>query len=183
MLPEALRSAPPRRDLAHTLAGLLLAALPAWAAAAGHAHEHGVARLDVAVDGRQVSIALETPLDNLLGFERAPRSAAEQRTAEAALARLRDAATLFRFDAAAACRSTAVAIESAALKLGAAAAAAGDHADLDASYEFTCERAPAQLEHGLFAAFPRLQRLDVQAATAARQSGLALKRPATRLPL
>jgi hypothetical protein len=175
---------PMHPDLRRLAALALFAALPHLALAEGRAHQHGVARLDVAVDGTRVSIAFESPLDNLLGFERAPRTAAEQRAAEAALARLRDAATLFRFDAAAGCRSTAVELRSAALKLGGAAApAAGEHADLDASWEFACERAPVRLDHGLFTAFARLQRLQVQAATAARQSGTVLKRPAQRVPL
>lgn len=165
-------------------AAALLAVLPHLAAVAGPAHQHGVARLDVAVEATRVSIAFETPLDNLLGFERAPRSAAEQRAAEAVLARLRDAAALFRFDAAAGCRSTAIELRSAALKLGdTGAPAAGEHADLDASWTFSCERAPVQLEHGLFAAFPRLQRLELQSATAVRQAGATLKRPAQRIPL
>jgi Protein of unknown function (DUF2796) len=175
---------PMRPDL--RLLALLVgfATLPQLAVAEGRAHQHGVARLDVAIDGTRVSIGFESPLDNLLGFERAPRTAAEQRAAEAALAQLRDAAALFRFDAAARCRSAATELRSAALKLGGAAApAAGEHADLDASWEFACERAPVQLEHGLFAAFPRLQRLQVQTATAARQSGALLKRPAQRVPL
>lgn len=171
-------------DFLRRPAALLLAVLPPLALAAGPAHQHGVARLDVAVEGTRVSIDFETPLDNLLGFERAPRNAAEQRAAEAVLARLRDAAALFRFDAAAGCRSSAVELRSATLKLGDAhAVAAGEHADLAASWAFTCERAPGQLEHGLFAAFPRLQRLELQSATAARQAGATLKRPAQRVPL
>lgn len=170
------------------LLGTLICMLPGpMGARAGEAHQHGVARLDVAVDGTRVSIDLDTPLDNLLGFEHAPRSEAERRAAEAALATLRDAARLFRFDAAARCRSTAVELRSAALKLppGNTAAAPGPdgHADLEASFAFTCERAPLQLEHGLFAAFARLQRLEVQAATATRQSGATLQRPAARLSL
>lgn len=173
-----------RPDLRRRAALLGLALLSHVALADGRPHQHGVARLDVAVDGTRVSIAFESPLDNLLGFERAPRTAAEQRAAAGLLAQLREAGTLFRFDAAARCRSTAVELRSAALQPGGASApAAGEHSDLDASYEFACERAPVQLEHGLFAAFARLQRLEVQAATATRQSGALLKRPAQRIPL
>ena len=89
-------------------AALALLLAPAALLRAGEAHRHGVARLDVAVDGTRVSLALDTPLDNLLGFEHAPRNAAERRAADAAVATLRQAAALFRFDIAAGCRSTAV---------------------------------------------------------------------------
>ena len=59
-------------------AGLAATALPAWAA---KAHQHGVARLDVAVEATRVTLYLDTPLDNLLGFERAPRTDAERKAA------------------------------------------------------------------------------------------------------
>ena len=36
------------------------------------AHVHGVARIDLAVDGDQLTLSLEMPLDNLVGFEHAP---------------------------------------------------------------------------------------------------------------
>jgi hypothetical protein len=50
---------------------LAFAAAPAWSA--GKAHEHGALKLDVAIEGNKLTIAMEAPLDNLLGFERAPR--------------------------------------------------------------------------------------------------------------
>ena len=63
-------------------AGLVLGAAPVLAAGAhdhGHehaqAHVHGAVQLEVALDGPTLSIALEAPLDSLLGFERAPRTA------------------------------------------------------------------------------------------------------------
>lgn len=164
---------------------LLAGALATSAALAAPAHEHGIARLNIAVEDRAVLIELDTPLDNLLGFERAPRSAAERRAADAAVARLRDAAALWRFDADAACRSAAVALHSAALGLGevAAGAAHGDHADLEASWRFDCERPPRALEHGLFEAFARLQRLEVRSVTPAGQSRALLRRAARRIDL
>ena len=68
---------------------LALLAVPVGAAAQ-HAHEHGRLRLAIAIDGEQLSIALEAPLDSLVGFERAPRTDAERRSA-AAPARCRSA--------------------------------------------------------------------------------------------
>jgi hypothetical protein len=74
--------------------------------AAGKAHEHGALRLDVAIEGSKLTITMEAPLDNLLGFERAPRTDAERKAAADVLARLRspDKGTpLFALDAAAQC--------------------------------------------------------------------------------
>lgn len=159
----------------------LACALPAWA---GRAHEHGVARLDVAVDGTALTIALATPLDGLIGFERAPRSDAEKRAAEKAVATLRAADALFAIDTAAACTLASVTLESAPLKLGTAAPAKDDgHGDLEAEFVFRCRSAPAFVEAGLFKAFPRLSRIDVQVAASKGQRRLVLKRPAQRIDL
>ncbi len=144
----------------------LLAALP-LRLAAQHAHEHGQLRLSIAVDGEQLSIALEAPLDSLVGFERAPRTDAERRSAAAALARLRDVAALFTPDAAARCTAQPVELDAGLLAPGAAAQPAqDDHADLEASYSFRCTQ-PAQLravQTTLLDAFPRATRIDVQVA-------------------
>jgi hypothetical protein len=167
----------------HILA--LLLALP-LAALAGKAHQHGVARLDIGADPGKIVIALESPLDNLLGFERAPRSEAERKLAADTIAKLKDGASLFRIDPAAACTLASVELNSAPLKLGSAAASAkdGDHGDLDAEYTFACTGTPAgHVEIALFDAFPRLQQLAVQAATAKGQASQTLKRPSKRIEL
>jgi hypothetical protein len=161
---------------------------PAWA---GKAHEHGVARLDVAVEPLRVTFLLEMPLDSLVGFEREPRGDAEKALVDAAVARLKDAAALFRIDPAAGCKPGKVSLESAALGLGAAAAATGTpaakdaHADIDASFDFDCKDGSKAgfVEVGLFDAFARLQRVDVQTATRRGQMKATLKRPVTRVPL
>ena len=74
------------------------------------------------MDGTTLSIDFETPLDNLLGYERAPRTDAERRAADAAVAKLKAADTLFTIDPAAQCTLDSAALNSAALKLGKAAA-------------------------------------------------------------
>ena len=170
-------------------AGALVAALlGAQAAPAAKAHEHGVARLDVAVQAQRLIIELDTRLDNLLGFEHAPRSDAERDKAAAAVARLRDAALLFRIDAAAGCSLARVELNSAALGLGPAAgtaARAAEHGDLSATFEFRCTAGARAgfVEVGLFDAFPGLKRLDLQVATPKGQLKAILRRPATRVAL
>lgn len=163
-------------------AALLLASAGAWA---GKAHEHGIARLDVAVDPQRVTLLLEMPLDTLLGFERAPRTDAERAAADAAVARLKDGAALFRIDPAAQCAAPTVQLESAALGLGGAEAGKDGHEDVDATIEFSCRQGAQAgfVEQMLFDAFPRLKRVDVQAATRKGQVQATLKRPDRRVPL
>ena len=95
--------------MARTSLSFLVAcmALAASAAHAGKAHEHGVVRLDVSVEGSRLTIDMVAALDNWLGFERAPRTDAERKAAAEVLARLRNpqqGTPLFAPDAAAQCQ-------------------------------------------------------------------------------
>ena len=173
-------------------AALLAASTMSWAAgpqlATGHAHVHGVAQLDVALEPQQLTLSLEVPLDNLLGFERAPRTAAERQRAEAAVNTLKAADSLFVIDPAAGCKLKSVELESAALKLGAAGqgAAAGDgHAELEATVQFDCQNTALarHIDIGLFKAFSRMQRIEVQGVTPKGQFKRGLTRSAPRLLL
>lgn len=171
-------------------------AWPAPGQAAG-AHEHGAARLDIAIEAQAIVVRLHTPLDNVFGFERAPRTAAERARVAAAMARLKGAAALVRLDPAAGCGADAdVQIEAPAwaqqaaageppAKAGAQPPATGEHADLEATYTFACARASAAaaIDTGFFAAFPGLKRIDVQVAGARGQAGRVLTAPARRIEL
>ena len=169
------------------LAALLVCAVLAPSAqAAGRAHQHGVARLDMAVDPGEITLQFSTPLDNLLGFERAPRTDAERAQVQSLVARLRAGETMWRIDPSAGCQLTGVTLASAVLKLGRSVASAGDagHADLEGVYTFRCaDTARAgHLDVGLFG-FRHLHRVEVQVATARGQFRRDLKRPAQRIVL
>ena len=172
-----------------SLATLIVAAglLGPVAARAAGAHEHGVARLDVAVDAARVSILLETPLDNLLGFEHAPRTDAEREKVAAALVRLRASQAMFRIDSAAGCVPSRVDLQSPQLGLGAAAGAQvkEGHGELEATFDFNCSQGARAgfVEIGLFESFPGLQRIELQVATPRGQLKATLRRPASRVVL
>lgn len=148
-------------------------------------HQHGVVQIDIAVDSNRISVQMSSPLDNLLGFERAPRNAAERGRVEAMVTTLRGA--LFMVDPAGSCRSGAVQLSSAALQLGEPdpAEQQAGHADLDASFEFECGTAARAgfVDTALFERFPSIQRIDVQLATPRGQRKLTLTRPARRITL
>lgn len=164
----------------------LLLAAPLGALAHGSAHQHGMAKLDIAVDAKQIVLQFETPLDNLVGFERAPRTDSERQRADEAVARLKDGETMFRFDRAAGCKLARVSLDSPPLGLGtrSAAPAKGAHADLLASWEFTCADAgkAAHVDVGLFA-FKQLKRVQVQLVLPKSQAKSELKRPKARIAL
>jgi len=177
-----------RFPLLRRLGAIALAAAAGSAgAAAGKPHEHGALKIDVAVDGNQVTLVMEAPLDNLLGFERAPRTDAERKAAAAVLARLRSPGSgkpLFALDAAAQCTLRKAEVQAPVLEPG-AAPAQGEHADLDATYEYACAQ-PGELRSldvGLFEAYARIRRIDVQVAGPKGQSKVTLQRPARQVPL
>ena len=181
-----------QRALLAMAALLAVAAVQAVPVAqAAQPHEHGVARLDVMVDAGSVSIELDTPLENLLGFERAPRTDAEREKVAAVLARLRTGDALFRIDAAAGCTLAKVELMSALLELGKSGAVshsskpASDHADLNGSFEFRCKNGARAgfVEVGLFEAFPALKRIDLQVVTPKGQLKAVLRKPASRVAL
>ena len=191
--------------MARTSLSFLVAcmALAASAAHAGKAHEHGVVRLDVSVEGSRLTIDMVAALDNWLGFERAPRTDAERKAAAEVLARLRNpqqGTPLFVPDAAAQCQLVKAEVSAPVLEPGAQPAAksatapasppaahksGGEHADLEASYTFQCAQpTPLRtLELGLFDAYKRIQRIHVQVAGPKGQSKVTLKRPARSITL
>lgn len=166
-------------------AAVLASVLATGAAWAGKAHEHGVVKLDVAVDGGAVTLVVEMPLDNLVGFERAPRTAAERQAASAALAKMRDGGALFRLDAAAQCQLRSADVKAPLLEAAAGTTAPDGHGDLDATYVFDCAQPArlAALDVLLFDAFRRVERVQVQAALPHGQRQAVLRSGARRVAL
>jgi hypothetical protein len=162
------------------LSSLLSTALVAAPALAAGGHSHGVARLQVAVDGPTITVELQSPLESLVGFERAPRNDAERGQVRAMAQALR-AGTQFVPTPAARCRLDRVELASPVLApelLGqsgpapSAGKAADEHAELDGTFVYRCEDAKALqgLEVMMFDYFKRLRRLDAQIAGPKGQS-------------
>jgi len=183
------------------LAAGTAALFAASAIAQQHAHVHGRAELNVAVDAQTVTVQLESPLDGLLGFERAPRTDTERKRVADAIKRLQAADQLFRIDPAAQCTLKSVELESEALGLGKDAATApqpaakgphehdkkgghdDEHADIDVTAVFGCANAAKArfIDVGLFEAFPRYKAIDAQVAAPGGQFKPTLTRAAPRL--
>lgn len=154
-----------------------------------HAHEahvHGVGKLDVALDGQTLSLHLDSPLVNLVGFEHAANSAKDKAAVQAMTKTLRNAGAVFVASPSAECKLSGVKLESAALDpvlLGEAAAtkpaAQADHdghADLDADFTFRCAHPERlqKIEVRLFDTFKGFNSIDVQLVTGKRQGAVKL---------
>lgn len=153
----------------------LFACLLALPAHAGEAHVHGHASLGVAIEGQEVTIELDSPADNLLGFEHAPKSAAEQKRAGEVLALISKPEKLFRLNPEAKCSASMPAIE-APLLLG--RPASGEHSDISATFGFRCAKPAAlsRLDVLLFDIFPGLGQIKLQLAGPAGQRGQTLSK-------
>ena len=174
------------RAASMTFASLSLA----WSAGAiAHepgAHVHGTAELQVAIDGNQLTISFESPLDNLIGFEHPPRTDKERSAVKRMATRLRQAQTLFVTTPAAQCTLASVQLVSAALPadlLGETKPTKADgakeeegHADLDAAFTFNCANISQLkgMDVGLMPAFPGLRKLNVQVVGPRGQSATVL---------
>lgn len=171
------------------LAALVLS--PAVQAAGGHAHEHGVASLNVARSGATLLIELDSPLDNFIGFEHAPSTAEQTRKLADALAVLRDPARVVRLPAAAACRLVEADVDD---PFGPPPEHRhedahghddedGGHSDLEASWRFECANAAALdgFEVLLFRQFPRLGKLRAQVVGDGGQSARVLQASSARV--
>jgi Protein of unknown function (DUF2796) len=147
---------------------------------ASKAHEHGVVKLDVAVQGQQILITMESPLEGVLGFERAPKSAADNAKVAAATAQLQAADKLFQIDPAAHCRLSKTTLMAPVVGIGVAALTQDKtgHGDLDAEFIFDCQDASQaqRIEVALFDAFANMKRIEVQMATPSGQFKRTLRR-------
>lgn len=190
----------------HRSARTLVSFFGAWAfalpvAAQQHAHAHGRMALDVAVDAQSITLAIESPLDGFLGFERAPRNDSERKRVADMVARLKAADQLFQPDPTAGCKLSKVSLDSAVLGLGDARKAVEDergpthagkvphaedkHADIDVDIVFTCVKAADArfIDVRLFDAFKRMRTIDTQVASPQGQFKRSLRPGASRLSL
>lgn len=185
----------------HLLLALPFALLPLAAAAQDHEehgsldkHEHGVASLNVALDGNTLEIQLESPALNLVGFEHAASSAADQAKVAAVRQQLEQPQALFALPIEARCTLKQHELQGALFAPRAddehdehAAHEQGEeqgHSDISAHYQFACAvpQALKTLELGsFFASFPGTEKLDVQLIGPSGQQGVQLSPGNTRL--
>jgi hypothetical protein len=62
-------------------------------------HVHGIAALNLASEGKEVHVELDSPAANIVGFEHAPSSAEDRAALDQAIATLSDGAALLAFNA------------------------------------------------------------------------------------
>ena len=114
-------------------------------------HEHGAANLTIAIDENKMEIDLESPADNIFGFEYVPSTDEDKKIVKDAVSQLKAASTLFTLPDAAKCHLDQVTVSSAILEKKPMDAdnqkhhdEGGDqyhhlHNDVDASWHYSCQ--------------------------------------------
>ena len=160
------------------------------------AHEHGRGSLNIAIEGGRVSMELEAPGVDLVGFEHAAKSDKQKAAVEAAKNLLAAPQGLFKLPAAAGCALKETKVELEGADEGHAAKGhdhkdgdksdhAADHSGFRAEYAFDCA-APQGLTgivFDYFKAFAGAQRLDVTVITPRGQSKFEVSRAKPHIDL
>ncbi|MGZ9740995.1 DUF2796 domain-containing protein [Pseudomonas sp. GNP012] len=158
------------------------------------AHEHGVGRLDAALDGKTLALELQSPAMNLVGFEHAATSDADKAKVAAARALLEQPLALFNLPKAAGCVVENQELES---PLFADTPDADDdhdkdakdehhhdHSEIHAHYQFTCATPDALKTLDLaniFNSFPATRTIQVQLIGPSGQQGVDVTAKAAAL--
>ncbi|CAM3345801.1 zinc-binding protein [Pseudomonas floridensis] len=148
------------------------------------AHEHGVGRLDVVLEGKTLEFEFDSPAMNIVGFEHEATTAEDKAKVAKARELLLKPNALFSIADAANCSATSVKLESPlfgdkdeddhgdAKKEG--DADHHEHSEIHGHYKFVCD-APAILKKldlsQIFKTFPDTKKLQVQLISPSGQSG------------
>lgn len=148
------------------------------------AHVHGIATLQVAVDGNILTIDMSSPLDNLIGFEHVPQNDKEKAAVQAMTDSLNKANLLFVPTVSAQCTLQSVNLDSSVIDKktqGSSNAKPHEpeetgHADLDGEFVFKCARPEKlhDLQVNLFQRFPHTRQIKVEIAAPHGQSAATL---------
>lgn len=155
------------------------------------AHVHGVADMNVAVEGAEVAVELETPAMNILGFEHAPRDEADRQAVEDAEASLKRGEKWLVLSPGAGCHLATADVASSALDHDHEEHAGEEehkdhegqedhqdhgyeeHSEFHVSYVFRCDNPSAlnAIQVKWFERFPGMHKIELQAITESRQIG------------
>jgi uncharacterized protein DUF2796 len=164
------------------------------------AHEHGRGIVNLAIEGARVSLELEAPGADIVGFEHATRTARQKAALKQAKQQLLAPQALFKFPSAAGCVVAEARVDFEAgehdqehgqeKKKGAGAGgskaeAEAGHSDFHGQYAFHCQD-PARItaiEFGYFQAFAGAQKLEVNVITPKGQTRFDVTRAKARIDL
>src|SRR5262245_33600479 len=160
-------------------------------------HEHGRGTLNIAVEGNRVSMELEVPGMDIVGFEHEAKTRKDKATLEMAKQKLSAPLSLFKFPASAGCRVTEAKVdveagehnhatkEGKTVDTSKSSEKERHHFEFHNQYSVECA-SPASIttiEFGYFNTFPGAEKLDVNLITAKGQNKYEVTRANPTLSL
>ena len=142
------------------------------------AHQHGHAEMSIAFDGMIGKISLESPADNILGFENKPKNDQQKKQSEDALLKLEtQIAQMVQMDPSLLCvmqkHEIQVNYED------------GGHSDVEASFEVKCQKSPlgTKMKFEFQKHFPRLKNIEVQVLVDQISKSIQVKKATAELEI
>jgi Protein of unknown function (DUF2796) len=151
-------------------------------------HVHGVAEINIIVEGKRVVVEFHAPAESVMGFEHEAKSDAEKKKRDAAIKRINDRFNeLVVFDKRFGCQSQAGKVtivqsdssDGKDKKQGQGGHKKGaEHRELRATHNFECQKDPAgsRVRFGVTKVFPEIQEIKIQVLSDAKQSGATIKK-------
>jgi hypothetical protein len=167
----------------------LLVAREGAAAEKRHAesHVHGMAQINIVVEGKKVTVEFRTPTEGVMGFEHEARTDAERKKRDVAMKIISDRFNeLVILDSKNGCKSGSSKwfivrgdAHDAKDKQRASEAPkkSAEHSEVQATHTFECERSPAgtKVSFGVSRLFPEIHEIKVQVLSDAKQTGVTIK--------
>jgi hypothetical protein len=128
-------------------------------------HEHGVSTLKIALEGQSLEMQLESPANDIVGFEHAPENKIQKTAVARALTLLKSKSGIFKTPSAANCRIDNVSGDFEVEK---------DHAGFHIIWKIIC-LSPKQLnnlETTFFQKFPKAKEIEVEVISASGQKAI-----------
>ena len=175
------------------------------------AHEHGVANLNIAVEGNNIYIEFASPAANIVGFEHHPRTQEQKDAVKDAVNKLKKGDALFLLSANSESKLLKSIVNtdidkdadhhldekhahSKEEQHGHEEKHAEDHGDADeherhsefeAKYQFVCQKPDklSQIEVMLFRTFPGIEHIEVQLLTETKQTAMELTAKKNKIAL
>ncbi|MGD8847854.1 MAG: DUF2796 domain-containing protein, partial [Desulfobacteraceae bacterium] len=175
------------------------------------AHVHGIAHMNVAIEGDTVHIEFSSPAANIVGFEHHPETAEQKKAIEASIEKLKAGDKLFKLSPKAQGKLTKSVVDTDIINASHPESHAEhsdehdkhhksdkkhgkeehhtneheSHSDYKAEYRFVCKRPEklAQIEVLLFDIFPGIEHIEVQILTEKTQTALELTAKKNKIAL
>jgi hypothetical protein len=148
-------------------------------------HVHGVAEINIVVEGKKVVVEFRSPAEGLMGFEHEANTDADKKKRDAALKVIKERfGELVIFDKSLGCKfqpGEVVIVQSdpgdGKDQHGKSDHKSGEHSEVRATHNFACEKGPAgsRVQFGVTKLFSNIHELKVQVLSDAKQSGATIK--------